>query len=494
MVVERISTGIAGLDEISEGGLISRKTYMVSGGPGSGKTTLCLHFLAQNPDENTLYVTFDKNSRTIRWLAESFGLTSPRLQFEDLSPGDIEDEVRSAFDVVPSSELGLSPILQAICEAVERVQPSRVVIEPLSTLLYLSPDSYQFRRQCQSLFNHLTDQGATVLFTSESGSATFRENAGGDLPFICDGIIELQNMREGRSVSMTKFRGSGYSDGFHFMRLTSRGMEVFPRLIPEDHSRTFSRETVSSEIDEIDEILGGGIERGTVTIIAGPTGVGKTTLGMQFLRAAARRGERSVVYTFEENSQTMLSRCRDIKMPVDDMIESGALQINSVEPMRYSPDELALSVRREVEDRGVKTVMVDSSSGYQISVSKLSVAGEEIIERLHALCRYLVGMGVTVIIVNETPMIASENVQPTDPSISHLGDTLILLRYLEVRGEVRKTIGVLKKRTGDYEKSLRELKITEDGIRVGAPLHHLQGILRGLPWYSFARQNDADGS
>lgn len=493
-MVERISTGIAGLDEISDGGLLSQRTYMVSGGPGSGKTTLSLHFLTQNPDEDSLYVTFDKNSKTIRWLSESLGLTSPRLHFEDMSPGDISEEVRSAFDVVPSSELGLSPILQSICDAVERHRPARIVIEPLSTLLYLAPDSYQFRRQCQSLLNFLTDTGATVLFTSESGSATFSENAGGDLQFICDGIIELKNMREGRCVHITKFRGSGYSDGAHFMRLTARGMEVFPRLIPEDHSREFRRETVSSEIDEIDELLGGGIERGTVTIVAGPTGVGKTTLGMQFLRAAARRGERSVVYTFEEHSQTMLSRCREINMPVDEMIESGALQIVTIEPMRYSPDELARSVRHEVEERGVKTVMLDSSSGYQISVSKLSVAGEEIIERLHALCRYLVGMGVTVIIVNETPMIATDNVQPTDPSISYLGDTLILLRYLEVRGEVRKTIGVLKKRTGDYEKSLRELEITGEGIRVGQPLRHLQGILRGLPWYPFEHQDDVAGT
>ncbi|WP_148863547.1 ATPase domain-containing protein [Marinobacter fonticola] len=480
-MVERISTGIAGLDEISEGGLLSQKTYMINGGPGSGKTTLCLHFLAQNPEEDALYVTFDKNTRVIRWFAESLGLMTSNLHFEDLSPRDIDEELQSSFDVIPSSELGLGPMLKKICEAVDRHKPRRVVIEPMSTLLYLSPDSYQFRRQCQALFNYITDAGATVIFTSEAGSASQQNNTGGDLQFICDGVIELQNMREGRSISVTKFRGSGYSEGAHFMRLTSHGMAVYPRLIPEDHVREFRRETVSSEIDEIDKLLHGGIDRGTVTILSGPSGVGKTTLGMQFVRAAARRDERSVVYSFEESSQTMLHRCRAIKMPVDDMIDDGALKIRNIEPMLYSPDELALSVRREVEERGVKTVMLDSSSGYRLSVSKLSVAGEDIVERLHALCRYLVGVGVTVIIVNETHTISSDNVQPTELGISHLGDTLILMRYLEVEGEVRKTIGVLKKRTGNFEKSLREFEISDDGIKVGAPLRHLQGILRGLP-------------
>lgn len=481
-MAERISTGIPGLDEIMHGGIITQRTYMVNGGAGSGKTTLSLHFLTQDPDTDSLYITFDKNSSTIRWLSDTLGLTSPKLHFVDLSPGDLEDEVCAAFDVVPSSELGLSPILNRICEAVDHYQPTRIVIEPLSSLLYLAPDSYQFRRQCHALFNYLTGTGATVLFSAEDGSATFLENAGGDLKFICDGVIELQSMREGRSVSITKFRGSGFADGVHFLRLTASGMQVFPRLIPEEHARAYQRDMLSSGISEMDQILHGGIERGTVTIIAGPTGVGKTTLGMEIVTAAVKRGERSVVYTFEEDSQTMLARCRGIGMPVDSLLEQDELLVMPIEPIRYSPDELALSVREEVEKRGARTVMLDSSSGYQMSVSRLSVAGDEIIERLHALCRYLTGMGVTVLIINETPMIASENVQPTDPRISHLGDTLILLRYLEVQGEVRKTVGVLKKRTGNFEKSLREFEITPTGLRVGEPLRYLQGILRGLPW------------
>lgn len=466
------------------GGMLPQRTYMVNGGAGSGKTTLSLHFLTQNPEEDSLYITFDKNSDTIQWLADTLGLTSLKLHFQDMSPGLLHEEVSAAFDVVPSSELGLSPVLQRICDAVDEFRPARIVIEPLSSLLYLSPDGYQFRRQCQALFNHLAATGATVLFTSEAGSATFSENAGGDLQFICDGVIELQSMQEGRSISVTKFRGSGFADGAHFLRLTANGMRVFPRLVPEDHARSFERHLLSSGIPRIDEILNGGINRGTVTIISGPTGVGKTTLGMEFLLAAVRRGESSVVYTFEEDNWTMMDRCRSIGMPIDEIIETGKLHIRPVEPMRYSPDELALAVREEVELRGVQTVMLDSSSGYQMSVSRLSVAGDEIIERLHALCRYLTGMGVTVLIINETPTIASDNVQPTDPPISHLGDTLILLRYREDRGEVCKTIGVLKKRTGDFEKSLRGFEIRSDGIWVGEPLYHLRGILRGIPWQS----------
>lgn len=481
-MAERVSTGIPGLDEIMHGGMIAQRTYMVNGGAGSGKTTLSLHFLTQNPDQDTLYVTFDKNSSTIEWLAEILGLTSPNLHFVDLSPGDIDDEVEAAFDLLPSSELGMSPLLQRIQEAVAEYQPTRIVIEPLSSLLYLAPDRYQFRRQCHALFDYLTGTGATVMFTAEAGSGPVPSDADGDLRFICDGVIELQSMREGRSISVSKFRGSGFADGAHFLRLTPEGMQVFPRLVPEDHSQAFSPDLLSSGIPEMDQILHGGINRGTVTILSGPTGVGKTTLGMEFVMAAVGRGERSVVYTFEEDSQTMLARCRSIGMPVDRLLKQDALNVTPIEPMRYSPDELALLVRQEVEQHGARTVMLDSSSGYQMSVSRLSVAGDEIIERLHALCRYLTSMGVTVLIINETPMIASENVQPTDPRISHLGDTLILLRYLEFQGEVRKTVGVLKKRTGDFEKSLREFEVTPTGLWVGAPLHHLRGILRGLPW------------
>ena len=286
------------------GGMIPRHTYMINGGAGSGKTTLSLHFLTQVPGQDTLYITFDKNSQTIRWMAETLGLISPKLHFVDLSPGDIDDEVQAAFDVIPSSELGMSPVLQRIHEAVTEYRPTRVVIEPLSSLLYLAPDRYQFRRQCHALFHYLTETGATVVFTAEAGMAPFPDSSNGDLHFICDGVIELENLREGRNIRISKFRGSGFADGVHFMRLTPEGMRVFPRLVPADHSRPFSSDLLSSGIPELDETLHGGINRGTVTIIAGPTGVGKTTLGMEFVMAAVNRGERSVVYTVSASACT----------------------------------------------------------------------------------------------------------------------------------------------------------------------------------------------
>ena len=201
---------------------------MVRGGPGSGKTTLCLHFLTQNPECDSLYISFDKNNGKIQWMSELLGLTSPKLHFEDLSPADIEAETHDAFDVVPSSELGLNPIFERICTAVKKIQPQRVVIEPLSSLVYLSPDSYQFRRQCQALFNYLNEQGATVLFTTEALQDSQQENRNGDLQFISDGIVRVENMREGRSISIKKLRGSAFSDGEHFMRLTSRHAGVPP--------------------------------------------------------------------------------------------------------------------------------------------------------------------------------------------------------------------------------------------------------------------------
>jgi circadian clock protein KaiC len=274
---------------------------------------------------------------------------------------------------------------------------------------------------------------------------------------------------------VTKLRGSGFEPGRHGLRLTDRGLEVFPRLAPGTHGREFTAEAVSSGVPELDELLSGGIERGTVTIVSGPSGVGKSTLALQFMKEAAGRGERSVAYLFDEGIDTLTARCRAVGIPVDAMVARGTLSLVPVEPLRFGPDEFAAEVRRAVETEGARIVLIDSIAGYE-----LCVRGEDLVGHVHALSRYLKNMGVTAILVHEVEAVAG-GFRITDVGTSYLADNVVFLRYLELGGELRKAIGVLKKRTSDFEKALRELEITRYGIKVGRPLSDLRGILTGTP-------------
>ena len=354
---------------------------------------------------------------------------------------------------------------------VERLKPHRVFVDAMTQFRYLSPDAFQFRKQIMSLLRYLTEQGGTVLFASEASD----EAPDDDLQFMADGIIHLNFTPDERSLTVSKYRGSGFSSGNHPLRLGETGMQVFPRLLPGSYGIEFEPQTISSGVPELDELLHGGIERGTATLITGPNGVGKTTVGLQFMKEAAGRGERSTVYMFEESREMLVYRCRGINIPVDDMIERGTLNLVAVEPLHYMPDEFARLVRQEVEEQGTRIVMIDSISGY-----RLSMRGEDLVAHLHALCKYLRNMGVTVLLMNEVESITGE-FRATELGISYLADNIIFLRYLELNGELHKAIGVLKKRLSDYGKSLREMEITGYGVKVGKPLSGLRNILSGSP-------------
>jgi circadian clock protein KaiC len=260
-------------------------------------------------------------------------------------------------------------------------------------------------------------------------------------------------------------------------------MVVFPKLIPERLHHDFVSEPLSSGVPELDELLHGGLERGTVTMITGPSGTGKTTIGLQFIKEAAGRGEASVVYTFEEGQQTLLNRCENINIPVRAMMEGRHLAVYQIEPLRYTPDEFARSVRREVEENQRKLVMIDSITGYG-----LSMHGRDLATHLHALSMYLKSVGVSVLLINELEHITGA-FRATDNAVAYLADNLVFLRYLEIGGEMHKAIGVLKKRAGNFEKTLRELQITRDGLKIGEPLKNLRGILSGMPEWIATEQN-----
>jgi len=480
--LDRVSTGVGGLDEVLDGGLVRNRTYMVRGQPGAGKSILGLEFLVAGvaTGEDVMYVNMEEPEREIRQNAASLGIDVGDVEFLDLSPDSEFFTEDMSYDVFAPEEVEGGAVTDRITERVEASAPERIFVDPVTQLRHLSPDEYQFRKEVLSFMRFLKEQGATVLFTSQATPTTPDD----DLQFMCDGVLELRRTETGRTVSVPKFRGSRTIEGDHALRICEGGITVFPRLVPRQHESAFEAETLPSGVPELDKLLHGGIERGTVTIITGSPGVGKTTTGIQFMKEAAGRGERSVVYSFEEAKNTLVHRCESINIPVETMMEKGTLAIEEVEALRLSATEFAHMVREDVETNGTDIVMIDGVEGYR---QALRDENEELTRELHSVCRYLKNMGVTVILMNEIPTVVGE-FQLTQAGLSYLSDSIMFIQHIEMNSRMRKVIGVLKKRTSDFERNVREFRITEYGVEIGDPLDGLTGILTGNPTYERAQE------
>ena len=473
MFENRLSTGVVDLDAVLYGGYVPNRAYLVRGGPGTGKTTLGIQFLMAGATRNepVLLITLAETVTQLQSTISGLGFDPQGITFLDLSPSSEFFAQVQTYDIFSAAEVEREPLTRQIVAQVEALKPQRIFIDSMTQFRYLATDAFQFRKQVLSFLRFLVEQGATVLFTSESS----QEAPDDDLQFMSDGVFNLDFTDNERTLCVSKFRGSDFQDGGHAIRLTSTGMQLFPRLLPTNYNQQLTIEVISSGIPEIDELLHGGIERSTISIISGPSGVGKSTLGLQFMKEAAGRGERSVIYTFEERKETLLRRAKGINIAVNAMQERGTLSVVQIEPLHYTPDEFAHLVRQEVEQHQVRIVMIDSVAGY-----RLSVRGEDLTTHIHALCKYLQSLGVAVLLINEIETITGE-FRATEIGMSYLADTIIFLRYLELKGELRRAIGVLKKRLTDFEKTLREFEISRYGIKVGAPLTQLRGVLSGIP-------------
>ena len=345
--LRRVSTGINGYDEILSGGFIANRAYLIRGGPGVGETILGLHFLAAGVavGEKCLFISLGEPEAELRKNAEQLGFDLTNIHFLDLSPtSEFFTEVQT-YDIFAPAEVEREPTTNKIMETVRALKPTRVFADAMTQFRYLATDAFQFRKQVLSFLRFLIEQGATVLFSSESSPSMPDD----DLQFLADGVTSLETAPEGRVLTISKFRGSTYRGGRHAFKITDQGLQVFPRLLPETFRREFVPETIPSGVPEMDEMLHGGIERGTITLITGPSGVGKTTLATQFAKEAAGRGERSVIYTFDESLDTFLTRSENVHIPVHAMIEQDTLSVIPVEPLRYTPDEFANLVRAEVK-------------------------------------------------------------------------------------------------------------------------------------------------
>jgi len=478
---ERVSTGIAGLDTILGGGLLPRKAYLLRGGPGLGKTTIGFHFLRAGASEGkkSLFITLGETEAQLRENAGRLGFELGNVEFLDLSPSSEFFANIESYDIFSPAEVEREPVTQRIMQAVTDLAPSRIFIDSMTQFRYLAPDAFQFRKQVLSFIRFLTEKGATVLFTSEAGT----DAPDDDLMFLSDGIISLSMAGGARQLEVLKFRGSDYHPGAHAYAVRGDGVRVYPKLVPSCFSAEVRYDTVSSGVPEIDQLLHGGLERGTITVISGPSGTGKTTMGMQFMKEAAGRGERSVVYAFEESEDKILARCESVNIPARAMVASGRLKIVRVEPLALLPDQFADMVRAEVEGNGARVVMIDSTSGCEIAMG-----GQDPRAHLHAVCKYMSNMGVMVLLPTEVRDVTGE-FKISDHHISYLADNIIFLRYLEIGGEIRRAIGVLKKRLGSFEKTLREFEITCYGIKVGEPLCNLRNVLSGTPVFAKERED-----
>ncbi len=475
--MERLNTGIDGLDEVLHGGLIKGQGYLVRGGPGTGKTTFAIQFLAAGAraGESVLFISLSERPETLHRLISSIG--GDEIHVLDLTPSEDFFKKEESYDIFSPAEVEREPTAKKIVEAVEKLKPTRVAIDSATQLKYLSPDEFQFRKQILSLLRFLTSKNITVILTSEATEKMPDD----DLAFMVDGVISLHAFKNAnserfiRKLSVDKYRNSDFIPGYHTYKITDKGLVVFPKVLlkPTRVEREF--EVISFGVPEIDELLKGGIERGTVTLISGPTGVGKTTLAAQFAKEAAGRGEKTIIYTFEESPESIVKRCENVNIPATRMIENGFLEIVRISPGEVYADEFANMVRRAVEN-GVKVVIIDSIKGYCGSI----VTDEDPLKSMRILTSYLNSMGVTTLIIADTESVIGE-FKITEVGISYIADNVIFLRYVERFGEIIRVIGVLKKRLGDFERTVREFQITRYGIKVGEPIRGMQGVLTGNP-------------
>lgn len=469
----KVCSGTPGLDEVLHGGFASGQTTVISGGPGTGKTIIALQFLSAG--DNGLYIGFEEREQQLRRNAATLGIDLSNITVLDLSANDERFFTDNSYTVFPNEQVEGEELIGEIVSTLNTTDIDRLVVDPLSELRALLPDDFQFRRNISSLFNELSDRGVTTLCTAQPAEKSVES----DLQYLSNTAIELQYKSDRRTLEVTKYRGSEFAPGLHTYRIhADTGGRLYPKLVPGDHDREYERTQLSSGLETLDTVVGGGLERGSVTVISGPSGVGKTTTGSYFLQAAAARGERALAYLFEELRTDYLYRSTQLGMQLEQFTEEGVLEIDEVEALSKTPDEFADHVRTAIEDRNVEFVMIDGTAGYRQSL-RGDDSPAQLTRELHALCRYLKRMGVTVVLIEEISAVTGE-FAPTTHQISYLADNLIFLRYLEIDGELRKAIGVLKKRYSGFETSLRELRIDSDGLHIGSPISGYRGLLKGI--------------
>jgi circadian clock protein KaiC len=475
----RAATGVAGLDDILTGGLTPERLYLLEGVPGSGKTTLALQFLLEGArlGEPVLYVTLSETEDELRAVATSHGWSLDGITLRELVPSEDNLLPDDQYTMFHPSEVELSETTKAILADVDRIKPLRVVFDSLSELRLLAGNPLRYRRQILALKQFFNGRRCTVLLLDDMTST------GQDLQVhsLAHGVIRLEQFypeygAERRRLLVLKFRGSRFRGGYHDYLIRRGGIEVFPRLVASEHRTPTVIEKLSSGLPELDALLGGGIERGTSTLMVGAAGTGKSSLAAQLVAAAAARGLKSALFLFDESSTTLFTRCAGLGIDLRKHVDEGTVTVQQVDPAELSPGEFAHAIRKAVETRGAAIVVIDSLNGYLNAMP-----GERfLIIHLHEMLMYLGQRGVaTILVAAQQGMVGAQMNTPIDAS--YLSDGVILIRNFEAKGEIRQAISVMKKRAGAHERSIREFRLRDGCISVGETLRDFRGILTGVP-------------
>lgn len=478
----RLSTGISGLDNILHGGLAKGFLYLIEGNPGAGKTTLALQFLiagAKN-GEKGLYLSLAESEAELRHVAASHGMDLDNVEICKISPPEISGEAGQHYTVFQPAEVELSDVLETILGKVREVKPSRIIIDSMSELRMLARDSLRYRRQILSLKQFFEGRDCTTLLLDER----FGENRENQVQTIAHGVLSLEVLQRNygitrRRLEVLKIRASSFREGFHDYVIVRGGVVVFPRLVSGEHRRNpIPSENLPSGIAELDALFKGGVQRGTSTLLTGPTGCGKSTLCTQFVIQAAKRQEKSAIFTFDETRQSFCTRSKGFGMDLDEHLDNGLIHLEQVDPAELSPGEFIYRIYRGVEEKQWRIVVIDSLNGLLNSMSE----EQALTVQLHELLSYLNEIGVaSFMVLAQHGLLGSAMSSPTD--VSYLADNVLLLRYFEAGGEVRQAISAVKRRSGPHERSIRELRMNSGKVSIGEPLTNFAGVLTGTPEY-----------
>lgn len=469
---ERAQTGTPGLDQVLRGGLPRDHIYLVAGPSGAGKTTLSFQFLLEGVrrGERVLYIGTSETEGELAQIAQSHGWDLSNVEIRYHSGPDPSSRGPEQTMLHPV-EVELPRTMDHLMAMVDEVKPERLVIDSLTEVRLLAREANWFRDQIKILQQHLVGKRCTALLTD------LRAKDQPVVRSVVHGVIELEQVSasygpDRRRLRIAKMRGMHYSTGYHDMAIIPGELRVFPRLVAAEHRRRSVRETLSSGLTRLDQMLGGGIERGTSTLLMGPTGTGKSTLATQFVVAAARRGEKSVFYAFDEQLNTLFDRAAGLGLELEQHVESGLVQVRQIDPAELSAGQFSHTVTEAIRD-GVRLVVIDSLNGYAYAMPNERLLGLH----LHELLSYLNHRGVSSLHVMTQHGFVGSTDAPFD--VSYVADTVILLRPFEFAGMVRKALAVHKKRGGDHEKAIRELDMSRGQISVGDQLHEFSGIISG---------------